>query len=358
MFSVCLALCQNAPVPGISHAAQTYLSHVLDIMQQHALYANEIDWKDVRDRALTLASGASSTADTYPAIFYALTRLKESHSFLRLPDSLPESEKQRAYASMRSILQSSGDRATRQATSVFRFRSVPSGHLIGAGAKTLAYILVPRCPAKHSDLHENAQDFREYANALHGIAATLETKNPSGWIIDLRGNGGGDLYPMVAGIGFVLGEGTLGYFVSSEGESEWFYRHGRAGSVVGTAESVGAIVAGDPLNLPHLPPVAVLVDSGTGSSGEALAISFIGRPNTRLFGVHTYGLSTGNVSFRLPDGAVLALCGSVESDRNHHRYFAGVEPDEVIAEPEKLPLEEDDPVIKAAKKWLLLTSVE
>lgn len=353
-----LAPCQNPTTPTLSRAAERYLSNVLEILEKHALHAGEIDWNDLRARTLTLASGAQSTSDTYPAIYYALTRLKESHSFLRPPDSLPEPEKQRAYANIRSVLLSRQDHAPRQTTSVFADRSVPAGHMIRVGDKSLAYIVVPRCWAKRSSLAANAQDFREYANALHGIAASLQDQNPLGWIVDLRGNGGGDMYPMVAGVGFVLGEGNLGYFDSGKTESEWFYRDGKAGSVVGGADSIGATVTAPPLRLPHLPPVAVLVDSGTASSGEAVAISFIGRPSTRLFGAHTFGLSTGNASYQLPDGAVLVLCESVEADRNHRRYPDGVEPDEVFAEPKERPEEQADSVLTAATRWLLSTSIQ
>lgn len=107
-----------------------------------------------------------------------------------------------------------------------------------------------------------------------------------------------------------------------------------------------------------MPLVAVLVDSGTASSAEALAISFIGRPNMRMFGVHTFGLSTGNASFQLSDGAVLNLCESIEADRTHRRYPGGIEPDENIPEPKELPSESDDAALTAAKRWLISAASE
>jgi hypothetical protein len=42
------------------------------------------------------------------------------------------------------------------------------------------------------------------------------------------------------------------------------------------------------------PKVAVLIDRRTGSSGEAIAIAFRGRPETRFFGDHTEGASIAN----------------------------------------------------------------
>lgn len=169
------------------------------------------------------------------------------------------------------------------------------------------------------------------------------------------------MYPMLAGIGFVLGEGHLGTFISpvasagshADAEHDWFYRDGAAGVITGAQQIKETEIKSDPPALGGPPFVAVLIDSGTVSAGEAVAISFMGRPRTRFFGAHTYGLSTGNATFRLSDGATLVLCESLEADRNHHIYPDGVEPDVVLPEPALLPREEDDPVIQAAEQWLV-----
>jgi carboxyl-terminal processing protease len=54
-----------------------------------------------------------------------------------------------------------------------------------------------------------------------------------------------------------------------------------------------ARTTGTPVHLTVAPPVAVLVDRDTGSSGEGIAIDFRGRPETRFFGELTYGAATG-----------------------------------------------------------------
>jgi hypothetical protein len=339
---------------AISSSAEAYLRQVLDLMQAHALHTNEIDWPTVRAETLKRAAGAQTTTDTYPAIFYALTQLKERHSFLRIPDALSDAEKKRVTTSMNAILGSYKNQASDAPNAVFRDRLAPAGHLIPAGDVPLAYIVVPACASRHSNMQENQGDFQAYADSLHSIAATLQASHPSGWIVDLRGNGGGNMYPMIAGIGFILGEGPLGYFLSSKGSEEpWYYRQGSAGAVIGGKEATMVTIEREPLTLHDLPPVAVLLDSGTTSSGEAVAISFIRRPWTRTFGARTYGLSTGNTGFPLPDGASLFLCDVIEEDRDHRRYPDGIEPDVVLSEPIGLPPEESDPVIQAARQWLL-----
>ena len=108
-----------------------------------------------------------------------------------------------------------------------------------------------------------------------------------------------------------------------------------------------------PLTLPSLPPVAILMDGGTASSGEATVISFLGRPHTRTFGAHTTGLTTANSGFPLPDGAMLFLSTSVEEDRIHHMYLDGIEPDVAIPQPSAQPAEADDIALQTAEQWLL-----
>jgi C-terminal processing protease CtpA/Prc len=96
----------------------------------------------------------------------------------------------------------------------------------------------------------------------------------------------------------------------------------------------------------------VLFDRGTGSSGEAVAISFTGRTRERSFGDHTAGFSTSNGTYQLPDGGVLFLCNAIEADRSGKLYPDGLDPDERVPEPATHFSEENDAVLKAAEEWL------
>jgi carboxyl-terminal processing protease len=100
------------------------------------------------------------------------------------------------------------------------------------------------------------------------------------------------------------------------------------------------------------PNVAVLIDSGTGSSGEATAIAFRGRAKTRFFGEHTQGASTGNEVFALSDGAAMWLTIGINADRTGKQYMDGFDPDEVIPGVGKIVPDVHDPVLQAALRWL------
>src|SRR5205814_1331129 len=92
----------------------------------------------------------------------------------------------------------------------------------------------------------------------------------------------------------------------------------------------------------------------TGSSGEAVAISFIGRPRTRSFGLPTAGLTTANRTIALPDSAMIVLTTSVEADRNGKRYGDALVPDELI--PAAANGVAGDPQIERALAWLAAQS--
>ena len=343
------AFAQVKPVPEPpSTIAANYLNHALDLMQQNALHSREIDWASVRKGAALHAQGAQTTVDTYPAIFFALAQLREHHSFLRTPDNLTEDQNRKIYIAREATLtapdQMSGP------VSPFQARMHPEGHLIEVGNRAYAWISVPTCGAKHSKWADNFADFRDYASKLRTVAAGLEKAHPAGWIVDLRGNGGGNMWPMLAGVGFLLGEGNVGYFVDGKStETAWTYRDG-ALYVENTNQNNFSLDA--PLKLPQLPNVAVLVDSGTASSGEAVAVAFEGRPGTRFFGTHTFGLSSSNEMLALPDGATLFVNDAVDADRNHRRYENGIEPDVALTSSVKEPSENADTVLQAAISWL------
>ena len=344
-------LAQDKPTPApISSAAADYLNHALDLVQQYALHRREIDWASVRKDAILRAQGAQTPSDTYPGIFFALAQLREHHSFLRIPDNLSEEQKRKLRVAREATLKPPSAEEVSRPMSPFRNRTVPEGHLIHFGSRVYAWVSVPSCGAKHAKWEDNLAAFRDYAISLHTIAAGLEESQPSGWIIDLRGNGGGSMWPMLAGIGFVLGEGGLGYFVDGDGtEVAWTYRDGSL-YVENTKQNNFNLAP--PLRLPRLPSVAVLIDSDTASSGEAVAVAFEGRPGTRLFGTHTFGLASSNEMLPLSDGATLFLNDAVDADRNHHRYENGIEPDVAFAVPASQPAENADMALQAALSWL------
>jgi hypothetical protein len=177
-----------------------------------------------------------------------------------------------------------------------------------------------------------------------------------GWIVDLRGNTGGNMWPMLTGIGPILGDGPAGSFVAADGNVTWFYQDGKTGTRnPGGVETVSLTLDEEPALRTSSPaPVAVLVDSSTASSAEAITIAFHGRPDTRFFGTHTAGKSTAVQPFKLDDGAELYLTTAIDADRSGKSYPDGFTPDQIVSvSGSSMPQENNDVVIQAAQTWLV-----
>jgi hypothetical protein len=339
----------------MSESARTYLTGVLDTMEKSALNRDSIDWKRVRTETFALAGNAQTTTDTYVAIAHAIGELKEHHSFLMLPDTLDKDRKQTIQAQMRVELSKTRGTATAGsgAPSPFASREM-AGHLDRRDGRVFAHVVVPLCAGQYTEWEKNKPYYEEFAKKLHGIVADLLAQKPDGWLVDLRGNGGGNVWPMLAGIGPVLGEGDLGSIQAPRGgSSTWFLHDGKISVREGDKETVQSRIPGLPISTTDLPWVAVLFDRGTKSSGEFVAISLAGRPRARSFGEHTAGLSTANRNVPLSDGAMLLLCTSVAADRTGRRYPDGLDPDTALPAPDSRPAEDADAVIQAAEDWIL-----
>ena len=92
----------------------------------------------------------------------------------------------------------------------------PTGYII---QDRIAYINLPGFVASDNE------EIKAFASTIDGIILDLGKQRPCGWIVDLRSNTGGNMWPMLAGIGPVLGEGKVGGFIFPNGkEVSWFYK--------------------------------------------------------------------------------------------------------------------------------------
>ncbi len=213
-----------------------YLTEVLDAVEEQAYYADRVDWDQWRADAAAEAATAQVTADTYGFVQRLLNELGDDHSFFVPP--------------------SSGDGET-----VLELPFIaPEGSV---DADSIGWL---NLPAYSSDDLWGA----EYVDAAHDVLAAAAC----GWIVDLRFNGGGNLYPMLAALAPLLGPGPLlGYRD----------RHGRTDSWM--IDDDGTVVAdgwpppprSDPIRFIVGSPIAVLHGSGTASSGEGVVMALRGR---------------------------------------------------------------------------------
>jgi carboxyl-terminal processing protease len=332
------AVGQPAPAPVPATPTLGYLATALDSIQRNALTSAGVNWGSVRREAFRLARAARSPAGTYPAIRFALRALGDEHSFLQLSDSLRATERaERGEAPADDLPESNG-----RAESAFGGRMRPEAAVHESGGNRFWYVFMPQ--GRRNSL---------FAEQFQASLARVDSAAPCSWIVDLRGNGGGDMWPMLAGLGPLFGDGFVGGSVGADQRSDrWYYEHGQAIYQDATGRREMFAEVRNPYHLAGQAQVAVLIDRGTASSGEAMAIAFRGRANARSFGERSYGASTSTRGVLLADGANIVLAVSVFADRNGTMYRHGITPDVVTPPATALPARDHDVTIQAAAAWL------
>ena len=300
-----------------SKLAIEYITAVCDTIRKHSLVRDSINLSLLKETALKIAGPAKKYEDCHLAVNYLLESLRpfgDEHSFFM---KAKEVENWKTEGSQVNKVQ------------------YPSYKMIDA----FGYILVPPF---HGG---NPKQMTAYTDSLQTAIRNLYNSGAKGWIIDLRENTGGNMAPMIPGLGPLFSSEKLGSLVNVEGKyNSWYYKEGK---YYWDDEAVS--VMRNPFTLPRSLPIAVLIGHQTGSSGEAVTVSFIGNEKTKLFGQPTWGLTTGNGSFDLKDGSQIFLASTIMADRNGNLYRSSINPDYIIENGVDGGLEK---IISAAINWL------
>ncbi|HZO73317.1 MAG TPA: S41 family peptidase [Ktedonobacteraceae bacterium] len=380
--------------------AMAYLNEALDYIQANSVRRDRVNWPNLRQEVSDLVHDAQKPADTYPGIELALKHLKDNHSFFLNPEkeqrrlagiakriglraTYPEgvvivvfSNSPAGHAGIRIgdriaqlndhpiptltrqqfqmlmseeqvdlVLQPKGQndlRSIHLQASFYDERRIPEGRLI---AERIGYLDLP-------DLPGNVEHKQLYMAETQKLLRELDQAGVSSWVLDLRRNSGGNMWPMLAGIGSLLGEGECLALVSPWEKVPIFYRDGKAYAEERWEKLAEEVKNPYQLQRP-LPPVAVLTSSqSTGSSGEFVVLAFRGRPRTRSFGEPTYGLPTGNDLKELSNGAKIFLTSYWGADRAGNVFDGPIPPDQYVKVDWTRFGEEGDPVLQAALQWL------
>lgn len=297
-----------------SKIAREYVGKAMDTISIHSLRRDSLNIDSLLETALCIAGPAENQSDCHLAVSYLLQSIGDQHSFFMNPEEVKGWES--GSNEMQTIL-------------------LP--HEI---IKNCGYILVP---AFHGG---NTTQILDYADSMQSVIQNLSASNIKGWIIDLRENTGGNMEPMIAGLGPLFDSGSLGSLVDvNRNKDSWKYQNGTY-----FWESESLVSVSSPVVLSDDLPKAVLIGPQTGSSGEIVAISFIGNRKTKTFGQPTWGLTTGNGAFDLPDGARMMLASTIMADRNGNLYLQSIKPDSLIEDNKK---DDEDAVLNAAINWIL-----
>jgi carboxyl-terminal processing protease len=274
---------------NLSPVSKSYIDEVITLLQNNSINKNKINWEDFRDDVYRHAKGSKTIENTYPSITYAITKLEDNHS----------------YFAANIVSQDTSDLAP---LPILADEITPDD---------IGYIRIPFCIGNES----------EYNDYIMEIRAKIEKESQNklkGWIIDLRGNFGGNMWPMLLSIEPLIGNGTFGYFIDANENSEvWKIIEGKA-YIEDQFVMETKILSKQDLSNQFL---AVLTDNQTASSGEAVAVALKLRENSKSFGQSTFGVSTGCVSHELSDGSIINLAESIFADRKKTKFGHSVYPD-------------------------------
>ena len=332
--------------PSATFDAEARIQEAISRVRPMAYRSDLVDWTAIEADMRRRTAGARDTTDMLPGYAALTYGLGDRHSFIQ-PTSGALAAWRERHGDQR-FLPDTPPRPRPDSAFLGRTR-IESRDVTVGGVRTARLVTVP--PVSGS-----GDPARDYAALLFTSVGDAQPQT-CGYLVDLRGNTGGNVWPMRTGLSALLGDGPAGQSMDRTGTISTYaeIREGMA-TVIEPGEDQGTVMIRTtgwrPLPRLASAPVAVLIDGGVYSSGEGVAVAFKGRPATRFFGVRTGGLASSNDNVVLGDGTNLVITVAMMADRNGGTHPLGVEPDEVVAAGEGSQSDPDDAVVEAARAWL------
>lgn len=266
-------------VASCSDPNAKYVKKAIRIMDRNGIYAQGLEWEKAKKEALS--AKPSNLQGAQEIVLKAGKMAGGKHTFLMTGDEVNEND-----------------------TAVWE---MPAVELLDDG---IAVVKLPQFMG-------NAEEGVRYASTvLDALPNDLQ-----GVVIDLRGNRGGNMYPMIAAVHRFLPDDVILKFSSR--------KRPMSVNTSFVMKSVG-IEKQAPIDC----PVALLTDEWTGSSGEAVLICFRGLANARTFGSPTAGYCSCNQIYALPGGSQLVLTIGEDIARSGEAFCDNpIEPDVMTETP-------------------------
>lgn len=310
-------------------SVKQYVDSTLILLRNNSLYSKNVNWKSINQKVKEKSKSAKKKAETFDALKIAFDALGDKHAVYYQYNDQYRLENKELSARISDSLKAGWKRGLKI-----------DNKMIG----DIAYISIPTLGVgKQADIDK-------YANWIYDAVNKLNDKNPKGWIIDLRMNGGGNIRPMLGGLSMFFDDGIYTYYVDKDGKPS-----DEAGFKNGDFVIDGKIQASIKTKMNSIinAKVAVLIGPGTASSGEGVAVVFSQKKNAKLFGTDSAGLANSTNGFVFNNNQSYYLISVAKiADRNKKIYPEIVKPDIYIKEYESFADLPNDPSVKEAIKWL------
>ncbi|MBK8112755.1 MAG: hypothetical protein IPK46_21830 [Saprospiraceae bacterium] len=305
------------------------LKSILDHAQSASLYRQNVDWNQLRNEVLERAGNRASMEEMQAALNYLLEALGDEHGKIFFQQNVV------AYYF-------GGLKDHHKGFDVNIYNDIQSGQKYSFEVKMLASDIgyVRLCGMPMGDNYKMAEE-------LGRKICYVQDDLPQNWVLDLRYNGGGNMFPMAEALVPLLGEGPVG---GTDGILD-------AEDAVWQVKDENFYYGDFTLAIPkmclfsRLPKIAVLTSMYTTSSGEAIAVMYKGRDHTRFFGQKTLGMTTVTDWQPIDENTTMSISVSYYKDRKGKVYKEYVEPDEYFPFEEN-PLSANDQCLKRAMAWL------
>lgn len=176
---------------------------------------------------------------------------------------------------------------------------------------------------------------------------SINSNTIKGWIIDLRLNTGGNMYPILLGLKDFLGNNIVfGGFKNANNENTgtWEIKDNRLIIDGNILQNKTALKYQIPENI----PIVILSSFYTASAGEMTTIAFKGRDKAFIVGEPTANYTTAVQGFEINNFSGINLSTDYVFDRNSNIYKSFVNPDfEIINGDDFNNLAKDKKIIKA-----------
>lgn len=312
-------------------SVRVFIDSALHTMQKNSVFAKQVNWKKMKATVHRMAKNAKSYTEAAPAIKYAFDALGDKHGWLVFGN---EEYRNPAFSPDTGRVSENMKQAAAKGPKVY----------CSVLADMYAYVSIPFFGG------QTDEQMIRFAQRIQDSLCKGITSSTRGIIIDLRLNAGGNIYPMLAGLSNVLGDGDVSITRNEKGKIS--SRTSIQGNKIIQDGLVRTMLTNNCGDLTGL-PVAVITGPITGSSGEAMAIAFTGRKKTTLIGEATGGYTTANNGFLLAGehyGMVLAV--DYMTDRSGKPYYDDVKPDIEIKGGDDFFNRPNDKKIQAAISWL------
>jgi hypothetical protein len=315
------------------------LDSILFLAKENSVYSNKSDWSVIYKKVKATLDVKDSTRNALvKPTQLLLSELNDFHGALLL-------EGQRYMGNVKKSNIPSYSMNQEIASKLFKKSII--GYKIETSmlTKKIGYIEIPTI-----NINADQKAIVLATKTIRDSLCKLLSKKPKKLIIDLRTNLGGNLYPMLSGLGILFPNITLGGD-SKNGDtfySDWKLKDGNLFMSDYQMTSI-------PINCEcknTIKDYIVLTSRYTTSSGEAVASSLKGQLNITLLGEQTAGYSSTNSWFKISENIIFspAIAYYMSTDKTFHEN--GIIPNIEFIEELNLSELKSSKIIKKALELL------